>query len=203
MIKVWLASLFVLGVWSVQFDIKRKTEKCLKDDITKGSFAVVHYNVLGNVQGQTQVSMLARDPNGRYLKEDHNIDVSKSDIYTFSFTADEAGPYEVCFYNNNEKSTRVMLDFKHGVEAKDYSEVAKKEHLAPVEQELRKMEDTVDEIHKEMLYIREREAAMRNTNESTNSRVLWFSFFSIVILIVMGAWQVMYLKKFFKSKKLI
>ncbi|KAJ8575896.1 hypothetical protein ON010_g3320 [Phytophthora cinnamomi] len=96
-----------------------------------------------------------------------------------------------------------MLDFKHGVEAKDYTEVAKREHLMPVEKELRKMEDTVDEIHREMLYMREREATMRNTNESTNSRVLWFSFFSIVVLLGMGVWQVMYLKKFFKSKKLI
>ncbi|RLN36580.1 hypothetical protein BBJ28_00021817, partial [Nothophytophthora sp. Chile5] len=53
------------------------------------------------------------------------------------------------------------------------------------------------------LYMREREAAMRDTNESTNSRVLWFSFFSIVVLLGMGVWQVLYLKKFFKSKKLI
>eukprot|EP00644_Phytophthora_capsici_P011480 jgi/Phyca11/508711/fgenesh2_kg.PHYCAscaffold_37_\ len=73
----------------------------------------------------------------------------------------------------------------------------------PVEKELRKMEDTVDEIHREMLYMREREATMRNTNESTNSRVLWFSFLSIIVLLGMGVWQVMYLKKFFKSKKLI
>ena len=65
------------------------------------------------------------------------------------------------------------------------------------------MEDTVDEIHREMLYMREREAMMRNTNESTNARVLWFSFFSIVVLLGMGVWQVLYLKKFFKSKKLI
>lgn len=92
---------------------------------------------------------------------------------------------------------------KTGVEAKDYSEVAKREHLKPVEIELRKMEDAVAEIHAEMLSMRDREHKMRDTNEETNSRVLWFSLFSIIILIGMGMWQVYYLRNFFKSKKLI
>lgn len=155
------------------------------------------------VLGKSGVSVVITDPLVKYLKQDANVDTSSDDIHKFSFHADAAGSYSVCFYNSQETSARVMLDFKHGVEAKDYTEVAKREHLMPVERELRKMEDAVDEIHREMLYMREREAAMRSTNESTNSRVLWFSFLSIGVLLAMGVWQVMYLKKFFKSKKLI
>lgn len=39
--------------------------------------------------------------------------------------------------------------------------------------------------------------------ESTNTRVLFFSIFSMFILVLLGTWQIFYLKKFFKSKKMI
>lgn len=195
-----LAARAALGV---QFDIRRRADKCLSDEVAQGSLVVVHYNVIGAARGKTGVALAVKDPRGRLLKQDPDVDTSDDDIHKVTFLAEEGGSYSVCFVNANDAPARVLLDFKHGVEAKDYAEVAKREHLMPVEKELRKMEDTVDEIHREMLYMREREAAMRNTNESTNSRVLWFSFFSIVVLLAMGVWQVMYLKKFFKSKKLI
>ncbi|TDH67948.1 hypothetical protein CCR75_004185 [Bremia lactucae] len=202
-LKLLVLALSVSILKAVQFDIRRQSDKCLSDEVAEGSLVVVHYNVIGGMRGQSGVALTITDPLRKYLKEDTNIDTSSDDIHKFSFTADIGGIYAVCFLNSNTRPVRVMLDYKHGVEAKDYTEVAKREHLMPVEKELRKMEDTVDEIHREMLYMREREAMMRNTNESTNSRVLWFSFFSIVILLSMGLWQVLYLKKFFKSKKLI
>jgi len=59
---------------------------------------------------------------------------------------------------------RVELEIKTGVDAKDYSEVAKAEQLKPLELELRKMQDSVNAILVEMLYMRGREETMRNTN---------------------------------------
>ncbi|ETW07128.1 hypothetical protein H310_01760 [Aphanomyces invadans] len=191
------------SVQGVQFDIPTRVEKCLSDEVAQDSFVLIQYDVLGNAQGRTGVSVMIQDPLGKYIKEDSDVDVSSGDLHKFSFNAGTAGSFSTCFFNSNEYNVRVSLDFKHGVEAKDYSEIAKREHLMPVEKELRKLEDTVDEIHREMLYMREREAAMRDTNESTNARVLWFSSFSIFVLLAMGLWQVIYLKKFFKSKKLI
>lgn len=51
--------------------------------------------------------------------------------------------------------------------------------------------------------MRQREEEMRDTNESTNSRVLYFSIFSMLCLLGLATWQVLYLRKYFKSKKLI
>ena len=39
--------------------------------------------------------------------------------------------------------------------------------------------------------------------ESTNTRVLYFSIFSMCCLIGLATWQVFYLRRFFKAKKLI
>ncbi|CAH0478303.1 unnamed protein product [Peronospora belbahrii] len=203
MLTLLLLMMSALSLNAVQFDVLRRSEKCLSDEVAQESLVVVYYDVIGSGRGPSDVSIVINDPLRKLIKQDVNIDTSSDDIHKFSFTANTGGNYAVCFRNNNDKSVRVLLDFKHGVEAKDYTEVAKREHLMPVEKELRKMEDAVDEIHREMLYMREREAMMRNTNESTNSRVLWFSFISILVLVGMGVWQVLYLKKFFKSKKLI
>lgn len=51
----------------------------------------------------------------------------------FAFTANDAGAHKVCFVNNGHVSRRVVLDFLAGVDAKDYSDIAKKEHLQPLE----------------------------------------------------------------------
>lgn len=48
--------------------------------------------------------------------------------------------------------------------------------MKPVETELRRIEETVNEIVNEMEYLRLREQKLRDTNESTNERVKWFAF---------------------------
>lgn len=45
-----------------------------------------------------------------------------------------------------------------------------------METELRRIEETVNEIVNEMEYLRMREQKLRDTNESTNERVKWFAF---------------------------
>ena len=81
--------------------------------------------------------------------------------------------------------------------------MAKNEHLKPIELELRKLEDRVEGIHKEMLYQRDREEAHRDTSEATNARVAWFSAASILVVLAMALFQVWYLHGFFKRKKFI
>jgi p24 family protein delta-1 len=73
----------------------------------------------------------------------------------------------------------------------------------PLQLELRKLEDRVEGVYRELQYQREREEEHRNTNESTNSRVQWFSILTILIVVSTAATQVWYLFSFFKRKKLM
>lgn len=54
----------------------------------------------------------------------------------------------------------------------------------------------------EMEYLRAREQRLRDTNESTNERVKWFAFGTMGMLIGLGAWQVVYLRAYFRYVKL-
>lgn len=67
-----------------------------------------------------------------------------------------------------------------------------------METELRRIEETVNEIVQELEYLRMREQKLRDTNESTNERVKWFAFGTMGMLVGLGAWQVVYLRAYFR-----
>jgi hypothetical protein len=60
------------------------------------------------------------------------------------------------------------------------------------------MEEMVAEIVHEMDYMRTREQKLRDTNESTNTRVKWFAFATMGMLVSLGAWQIVYLRAYFR-----
>ena len=95
-------------------------------------------------------------------------------------------------------SRHVELDIDIGADARDWSAIQAAEKLKPVETELRRIEETVNEIVSEMEYLRLREQKLRDTNESTNERVKWFAFGTMGMLVGLGAWQVVYLRAYFR-----
>ena len=119
----------------------------------------------------------------------------------FAFTAADGGLHRVCFASRAVTPRSVTLDFATGVDATDYADVARKEHLKPLELQLRKMEDRVEGVHKEMMFQREREEAHRNTSESTNARVQWFSLLTIAVVLGTAGYQIFALYSYLKRMK--
>ena len=96
--------------------------------------------------------------------------------------------YEICFLSRVPPNIRgqphtVYLNVKHGVEAKNYEGLGDANKLKPLEVELKRLEDLSLSIVQDFAYMRQREEEMRDTNESTNSRVLYFSIFSMCCLL--------------------
>jgi hypothetical protein len=58
----------------------------------------------------------------------------------------------------------------------------------------------VAQVKDEQGYIVVRERTHRNTAESTNSRVKWWSLFQIMILAAEGVFQVWWIKRFFEVR---
>jgi hypothetical protein len=81
----------------------------------------------------------------------------------FSFTADVGGSHKLCFTNGASVRRTVELDWASGAAAIDYSDVARVEQLKPLELEMRKLEDRLTAVRKEMQFQREREEAHRDT----------------------------------------
>ena len=119
----------------------------------------------------------------------------------FSFTADIGGSHKICFSNGSPQKRTVELDWASGAAAIDYSDVAKVEQLKPLELEMRKLEDRLAAVRKEMQFQREREEAHRDSSESTASRVMWFSLLTIAIVVVQGALQVHHMWTYLSRNK--
>ncbi len=100
-------------------------------------------------------------------------------------------------------SRHVELDIDIGADARDWSTIQANEKLKPVEADLRRIEETVNELVQELEYLRTREQKLRDTNESTNERVKWFAFGTMGMLVGLGAWQVVYLRAYFRFVQLL
>lgn len=177
------------------------TKKCLKEEVHKNVLVTGEYEIQDNGQ---KTDLTVTDSRGHVLY--NKEDATKG---RFAFTTEEYDMFEVCFVSKPAAGgavappREVYLDLKHGIETKNYEELAKAEKLKPLEVELRRLEDLSKSIVDDFAYMRSREEQMRDTNESTHSRVMYFSLFSMLCLLCLATWQVLYLRKYFKAKKLI
>ncbi|CAL2044888.1 unnamed protein product [Caenorhabditis brenneri] len=188
---------------SLRFYVPPKEKKCLKEEIHKNVVVTGEYEFSQGIQYTGSIHVT--DTRGHTLYKRENFADLKG---KFAFTADEYDIFEICIENHPPaghpgEKREVSLVLKHGVEAKNYDDIAKAEKLKPLEVELRRLEDLADSITKDFAFMRQREEEMRNTNESTNSRVLYLSIFSMLCLLGLAIWQVLFLRNYFKSKKLI
>lgn len=66
---------------------------------------------------------------------------------------------------------------------------------------VRHLAELMAQVKDEQGYIVVRERTHRNTAESTNARVKWWSLFQIIVLVGEGVFQVWWLKRFFEVSK--
>lgn len=198
---VILLSCALASVDALMFHLSPNQKKCLKEEIHKDVLVTGEYDISDTI-GQ-KASLKVTDSKGHVLYNKEDATKGK-----FAFTTEEYDMFEVCFETRlvaggGGADREVYINMKHGVEAKNYNDIAKAEKLKPLEVELKKLEDLAESIVNDFAYMRAREEEMRDTNESTHSRVLYFSIFSMGVLLALATWQVLYLRRYFKSKKLI
>lgn len=123
------------------------------------------------------------------------------------------GDYKLCFYSRQAsgliRSSSVLnahlvtVKFEYGARSSDYRDLAVQEKLKPIETQMRALEDVVRSIHTEYIYLKDKEAEMRSTNESMSRRMVWIS---ITIMIFFGLFwvlQLRHLKQYFRKKRMI
>lgn len=121
---------------------------------------------------------------------------------------DFEGGYAICFENESEDFEGlvifdVVLVSDEEEEEEDEATVLKREHLTPLEENLQESISAASSVLSEMRYMEKREARMRQTADSINSKVRFFSYVSVVILLGVTYVQVSYLKRYFRKKKLM
>lgn len=121
---------------------------------------------------------------------------------------DNMGGFELCLDNSEEEHTVQAIVATVMVQDKIFKKQNKKlfdkdQHLTPLEENLERSIEAAQNVLREMKYMEKREARMRQTAESINSRVRWFSYLSVSVLLAVTYIQVTYLKRYFRKKKLM
>ncbi|XP_018313970.1 transmembrane emp24 domain-containing protein bai isoform X1 [Mycetomoellerius zeteki] len=204
-VKTFLTILLVVQVHGIMFFLEPNSHKCLKEEVHANVLVTGEYEV-SEAMGQ-KANYVIQDSKGHILSQKEDIPHGK--LLKFSFVTETYDTFEICFISrvpNHQRGIRqeVTLITKRGIEAKSYEgligEAAK---LKPVEVELKRLEDLSEAIVQDFARMRKNEEEMRDTNEATNTRVLYFSLFSIFILFGLSTWQLFYFRRFFRMKKLI
>jgi len=201
-VSIFLTCLFAFNAHAIMFHLQPNSQKCLKDEVQAHQLIVIEF-VVSDAPGQ-RIDYVVRDSKGGILSQKENlVGQGKS-----TFTSEIYDSYEVCIVSRVPQELRkvvqeISLVTKKGVEARNYDGIGEAGKLKPLEVDLKRLEDLSDAIVQDFAATRKREEEMRNTNESTNSRVLFFSIFSMCCLLGLATWQVLYLRRYFKAKKLI
>ncbi|KAG0315262.1 p24 complex component [Linnemannia gamsii] len=146
--------------------------------------------------GNLDVDFWITNPSGELVE-----DAKRSPSETFNHVAKVKGRHEYCFSNAFSTVTDKTLSFNVMV-IKPYVEDSTQK-VDPLANEIRELAAGIEEIIDEQEYTIARERTHRNTAESTNSRVMWWSLFQSGILFVVCAFQITYLKRFFEVKRVV
>ncbi|KAK4142098.1 emp24/gp25L/p24 family/GOLD-domain-containing protein [Dichotomopilus funicola] len=131
----------------------------------------------------------------------------------FTFTAADAGDHKICFTpsSNSGRSNwlsvaspnggiRLTLDIAIGETSA--IEGGDKDKIQDLATRVKDLNARLNDIRREQVFQREREAEFRDQSESTNSRVIRWILIQLTVLGVTCAWQLSHLRSFFIKQKL-
>ncbi|KDQ50368.1 hypothetical protein JAAARDRAFT_74266 [Jaapia argillacea MUCL 33604] len=183
--------------------------KCIWNPAHPNTLVIITANVGPGQNQRVDIEVVDSSPQ-------KNVYLSKRGVggeTRLAVTTHAEGEVGVCFRNYldvevplsevGNKSRVVDLDIDIGADAVDYNAIANQESLSGLETEMRKLEGIVQEIVDELGYLKVREERFSGTNQSTLARVTNFSWFIIISLVGLGAWQIFHLRAYFKRKYLI
>merc|ERR1712130_68493 len=179
---------FIIGVESLIVKIAAGREQCFFENAKRGEKVLASYTVLAK---DIDITILA--PDMSILFKD-----TKATEDSFQFVASHSGPYRLCFGNKMSTISSKEIDFNVYVgNSLEKKNVVKTEHLTPLEHVIVALRDGMRTVEDRADYIIHRQERSYSTNESTDIRVFWFSVLETTSLLVVGAFQIFYIRRLF------
>ncbi|CAF9913152.1 emp24p/erv25p- protein [Imshaugia aleurites] len=189
--------------------------KCFYEELPKDTLVVGHYSAL-----QNQNNVFATNPDlsitvtvDEVFDNDHRVVNTKgSHTGKFTFSAADAGEHRICFtpggasqggwLSQSQGHGQVKLTLDLAIGETSAIESTDKGKMSEIAQKIRDLNSRLQDIRREQVFQREREAEFRDQSESTNARVVRWTLLQLVVLGVTCAWQLSHLRAFFIKQKL-
>lgn len=79
-------------------------------------------------------------------------------------------------------------------------DIAQLSHLDPIEKSVMKLSEGMAVVQAEQKQLKTRERIHRELTEAANEKMMYWAFFELIIILGMGIFQVLYLKRFLDFK---
>lgn len=173
--------------------------RCFFEELNKGDELSISFQ-FGDRDPQSSHQLrgdfFIYSPQGNEVLESFK-DASHGEV---TLKAPTKGKYPYCFSNENSNVDTKDVTFNiHGTIWVDIDDP----NSNSIESSVRRLSKLIKEVEDEQSYIVIRERTHRNTAESTNDRVKWWSVFQLGVVVVNSLFQIYYLKRFFEVTSLV
>jgi hypothetical protein len=216
---VLMVMVMVVGVQGTYVHLQEGSVKCFSEELAPHTLVRIMYAASITTVGATGRMEMLPDQSEITrigIKTDIKTHLGEKVLETVTaavgevkYVSKSAGDHIICFSTNTShwwpgqnKMLAFEFDIRTGTEASEVASAARVEHVEAIQQAIRRLERRVSDVFTEYQYQKLREHRSRETSESTNERVLWWSLGQIMIVVGAGLWQVMYLRKFFTKKNI-
>ncbi|KAI9673268.1 MAG: emp24p/erv25p- protein [Trizodia sp. TS-e1964] len=208
----------VLPTQALYFYIDGSAPKCFYEELPKDTLVVGHYTAEefnpDNRQFENHHGLKVLITVDETFDADHRI-VSQTGTSKgkFTFSAGASGDHKICFtpamatanggwlsHGGTTGSVRLTLDLAIG--STSAIESTDKSKIQDIVQRVKDLNGRLEDIKREQMFQREREAEFRDQSEATNSRVVKWTMLQMGVLGATCAWQLSHLRAFFIKQKL-
>ncbi|PHJ22626.1 transmembrane protein [Cystoisospora suis] len=194
----------ITGASAAYFYVQESQDKCFIESVPVGVALTVTYKNPDN-PGVT-CSIIFKDPGGRSVFSKEVLPTEPEG--KVSHMTATAGEYKICISCVSSKWFNTqLLKWSVSIELGDtdinLEELAKKDQVDSLQLKLQAISKRLETMQAENEYERVQEERFQRTNESINSRVVWFSVLQLLLLCGTTLLSVFYLIRYFHSQKII
>ncbi|GAO48555.1 ERP1 protein precursor [Saitoella complicata NRRL Y-17804] len=199
---------------ALYFYLTGNEQKCFFEDLPKDTIVVGKYRVEELIEQTNSWATpsdlglsLTVDELGPNDANPHRIVSQHSMGSSFTFTAASSSAHKICVSTRKTggwfSSSKVRLHLDLALGETGELEKKGKEHLEGIAGRVRELKNRVNDVRREQVFQREREAEFRDLSESVNAHIARWTVAQIIVLSATGAWQLMHLRGFFQKQKLV
>ncbi|KAL8820726.1 MAG: hypothetical protein Q9223_001114 [Gallowayella weberi] len=206
-----------LPTHGLYFYLEDQKPKCFYEELPKDTMVAGHYKA---EKMDTNTNSFVLNPDVSILvtvdevfDNDHRVVNTKgSATGKFTFSAADSGEHKICFLpsvsggggwlHGGQMMGGIRLTLDLAIGETSQIESTDKSKIQDIVQKVKDLNSRLQDIRREQVFQREREAEFRDQSESTNARVVRWTLLQLVVLGVTCAWQLSHLRAFFIKQKL-
>ncbi|PMD44249.1 ERP1 protein precursor [Hyaloscypha variabilis F] len=208
----------LVPVQCLYFYIDGTSPKCFFEELPKDTLVVGHYTA--EEYNENTKAWAKHDGLNVFISvdevfdNDHRVISQKgSSSGRFTFSAAESGDHKICFTPSSTSGGSGWLSALHpqggikltldlAIGETSAIESTDKGKIQDIVKRVKDLNGRLQDIRREQVFQREREAEFRDQSESTNARVVRWTLVQLVVLGITCAWQLSHLRSFFIKQKL-